>query len=39
MDDLNQRLKDMETALDQATRTGKADFALKAEIDRLQNDL
>jgi protein HOOK3 len=39
VEDLSQKLKDMETALDQSTQTGKADFVLKSEIDRLQNEL
>jgi hypothetical protein len=29
----------METALDHSAQTGKADFVLRTEIDRLQNEL
>jgi hypothetical protein len=39
VEELNQKLKDMEAALDQSTQTGKADFVLRSEIDRLQNEL
>uniref|UniRef100_A0A1D1XD97 Protein Hook n=1 Tax=Anthurium amnicola TaxID=1678845 RepID=A0A1D1XD97_9ARAE len=39
VEDLSQKLKDMETALDQSTQSGKADFVLRSEIDRLQNEL
>jgi protein HOOK3 len=37
--DLQVRLKDMDTAVAQANETGRADFIMRTEIDHLKQDL
>lgn len=37
--DLQARLKDMDTAVAQANETGRADFIMRTEIDHLKQDL